>query len=131
MNSIRSAGHVVALFFLFLMVKPVVAAAPCDEFVATLPNFKRALCESASLQASTARSVSGRTIWMRDIKADKGAMRVLVVGAIHGDELSSASLALQWIQLAGQAPAGMQQAVHWRFIPVLNPEAQEVASQQM
>ena len=98
------------------------AAAPCDEFVALLPNVKRALCESAKLQASTARSVKGRTLWLRDIKADNASIRVLVVGAIHGDELSSASLALQWIELAQQPPVDTPQAVYWRFIPVLNPD---------
>lgn len=45
-------------------------------------------------------------------------VRVLIVGAIHGDELTSASLALRWIALAQQD--GMP--VHWRFVPVLNPD---------
>ncbi len=102
------------------------AAAPCDEFVARLPNVKRALCESAKLQASPARSVAGRTIFMRDIKADikpeAGALRVLVIGAIHGDEPSSASVALHWLQLASQATFDTPQPVHWRFIPALNPD---------
>ena len=94
---------------------------PCDEFVAKLPNVQRALCESAQLQASTARTVRGRTIWVRDIRPDNATVRVLVIGAIHGDELSSASLALHWIRLAGQ-PFDAPQAVHWRFIPALNQD---------
>ena len=94
----------------------------CDEFVAKLPNMQRALCESAQLQPSAARSIEGRTIWVRDIQPDNASLRVLVIGAIHGDELSSASLALHWIRLAGQAPADVPQAVHWRFIPALNPD---------
>ena len=98
------------------------AAAPCDEFVARLPNVQRSLCESAKLQASSAKSVSGRTLWMRDIRPEHPTLRVLVVGAIHGDELSAASVALQWIRLAGQAPADSPQSVHWRFIPALNPD---------
>ncbi len=96
--------------------------SPCDEFVAKLPNMQRALCESAQLQPSAARSIEGRTIWVRDIQPDNASLRVLVIGAIHGDELSSASLALHWIRLAGQAPADVPQAVHWRFIPALNPD---------
>jgi hypothetical protein len=43
---------------------------------------------------------------------------VLVVGAMHGDELSSASLALHWIQRATETPSN----AHWRFIPALNPD---------
>lgn len=100
----------------------IIAAALCDEFVARLPNVKRALCESANLQPSAARSVIGRTLWTRDIKAENATVRVLVIGAIHGDELSSASVALHWLKLAELAPADMPQAVHWRFIPALNPD---------
>ena len=97
-------------------------AAPCDEFVAKLPNVKRGLCESAKLQPSTARSALGRTLWMRDIKPDNATLRVLVIGAIHGDELSSASVALHWLRLAEQGAFDMPQVVHWRFIPALNPD---------
>ena len=46
---------------------------------------------------------------------------VLVVGGIHGDELSSAALPFHWIKLAAQGSGGAQ-AIHWRFVPVLNPD---------
>jgi protein MpaA len=49
-------------------------------------------------------------------------LRVLVVGGIHGDELSSATLALQWMRLAREELSGTAQPVHWRFIPALNPD---------
>ena len=113
---------VIGLLFSWLLAGPALAAGPCDEFAARLPNVKRPLCEAAALQASVARSVQGRTIWVRDVKPDNPTVRVLVIGAIHGDELSSASLALQWIRLASQPPVDMPQAVHWRFIPALNPD---------
>lgn len=111
-----------ALLALLLHAGSVHASPPCDEFVARLPNVKTALCEGARLQATSARSVNGRTLWMRDVKPENATLRVLVIGAIHGDELSSASLALQWIKLAEQAPADMPHPVHWRFIPALNPD---------
>lgn len=114
-------GLSVVGLFLGLSV-PAHAAAPCDEFAARLPNVKRSLCESAQLQPSAARSVKGRTLWTRDIKADNPTMRVLVIGAIHGDELSSASVALHWLKLAELSPVDMPQAIHWRFIPALNPD---------
>jgi predicted deacylase len=62
-----------------------------------LPNVQRALCEAAQLKPTGARSVKGRTLWVRDIKPERAAWRVLVVGAIHGDELSSAAVAFHWI----------------------------------
>ena len=106
------------------------AAPPCEEFAARLPNVKRALCDSAKLVASPAKSALGRSIYMRDIKADikanikteASALRVLVIGAIHGDEPSSASVALHWLQLASEGAFDTPQPVHWRFIPALNPD---------
>jgi murein peptide amidase A len=94
----------------------------CAEFAQRLPNLKRELCEAAQLQASGSRSVNGRALWLRDIKPPQPNLKVLVVGAIHGDEASSASVALHWIALAEKAPADPAQVIHWRFIPVLNPD---------
>ena len=97
------------------------SAVPCGELVATLPNVRRELCESARL-VPVARSVRNRLIYARDIVPTQPGLRVLVVGAIHGDELSSAAVALHWIRLAGQPPADTPQSIHWRFVPVLNPD---------
>lgn len=128
---------------LFLIASPIYAASTCSEFARKLPNVSHALCEAAALQPSPARSVQGRTILWRDVLpvAEPGAspaFRVLVVGAIHGDELSSASLALHWIALASAPQAQTTQTppepalpaahplhmrrVHWRFVPALNPD---------
>jgi protein MpaA len=96
-------------------------ATACDFFVRKLPNASRALCVAAELQPGAARSIKGVPLYSRDVKPEGAKLRVLVIGAIHGDELSSASLALHWIKLA-QDPTQMPQPVHWRFIPVLNPD---------
>ncbi|MEO6017154.1 MAG: M14 family zinc carboxypeptidase [Polaromonas sp.] len=74
------------------------------------------------MQPTPARSVNGQVLWMRDIRPEHASFRVLVVGAIHGDELSSAAVALHWIGLAEQTPADAPRAIHWRFVPVLNPD---------
>jgi murein peptide amidase A len=94
------------------------AARPCDEFYARLPNVSWALCEAAQLQPSSGKSVKGRIIYTRDVEPDDARLRVLVIGGMHGDELSSASVALHWIRLAQAAPA----STHWRFVPALNPD---------
>jgi len=90
----------------------------CDEFYARLPNVSWALCQYVNLQASEGRSVRGRTIYTRDVAYPQPQLRVLVIGGMHGDELSSASVALHWIRLAQGAPGH----VHWRFVPALNPD---------
>ncbi len=107
-----------ALATTLVLTTSAAGASLCDDFYARLPNVSRALCESAHLQASAARSVKGRIIYTRDLGPVAAPLRVLVVGAMHGDELSSASLALHWLRLAQLEAA----PVYWRFIPALNPD---------
>ena len=98
------------------------AQPPCAVFAARLPNLKKELCEAAQLQPTAARSVKGQTLWVRDMAPPNANLRVLVVGAIHGDELSSASVAFHWIKQAEQMPSDSPQTIAWRFVPVLNPD---------
>ena len=105
----RGPGHPLA---------DVPGSGPCREWVARLPHVKASLCAAAQLKPTVGRSVQGRTLYHRDVVAPDAKIRVLVVGAIHGDELSSASLALHWIQRATETPSN----AHWRFIPALNPD---------
>jgi hypothetical protein len=101
---------------------PAAPPTACDRFVARLPNLGKPLCQQAELVDSGARSVQGTPIYMRDVGEDNARLRVLVIGAIHGDELSSASVALHWIRLASDEKLDLPQSVHWRFVPVLNPD---------
>ena len=96
--------------------------AQCNDLVRRLPNVSPALCRDAQLVAGPAHSVKGRSILLRDMPVAGAKLRVLVLGGIHGDELSSTSVALHWIGLAGHDPAQFPQPVHWRFIPALNPD---------
>jgi protein MpaA len=114
------------LCFLILAIFSVAAHAvptrACLDFVSKIPNVSAALCNAAQLRDTSARSVSGRTIWGRDVPADDAALRVLVVGGIHGDEMSSSSLVFHWIGLAQIPPSDTPQPIHWRFLPALNPD---------
>jgi murein peptide amidase A len=101
-----------------VLAAPQASASNCDVLARKLPNVSLALCQAAQLQDSTARSVRGQPLWMRDLPVMDAKLRVLVVGGIHGDELSSAALALHWIALAKEIPA----QIHWRFVPLLNPD---------
>ena len=94
----------------------------CAEFLRRLPNVTAPACVAATLQASAAQSVKGRPLLMRDVLAPDAKLRVLVIGGIHGDELSSTSVAIQWIRLAEAAPSDTPHPVHWRFVPALNPD---------
>ncbi len=114
--------------------------AACQLLLPRLPTVDRALCESTRLAESGAHSRKGLPLYWRDVfpapasatpsrAARVGSpatvpppLRVLVVGAIHGDEPTSASLAMRWIGFAEKPERALRQPVHWRFIPALNPD---------
>lgn len=95
---------------------------PCPDFVRVVPNLKAWQCEGALLKSMQARSSKGRTLWGKDVGAEDAKLRVMVVGGIHGDEMSSVSLVFHWLKLAQTPPSDLPQAIHWRFIPSLNPD---------
>jgi murein peptide amidase A len=105
-------------FTTFLIASHAYSTPACIEFSKKLPNVSPQLCQQAQLKDSGARSVKGQPIFTQDLPKADAKIRVLVVGGIHGDELSSASLALHWLQLAKDIPFD----AHWRFIPLLNPD---------
>lgn len=113
----------VAALVALLLATTAQAKVNCDDLSRRLPNLPRKLCESSQLVDTGAYSVRGTPLYRADVPADtKPRLRVLVTGAIHGDELSSASVALHWLQLARSERFAMAQPVHWRFVPMLNPD---------
>lgn len=95
----------------------------CDEVARRLPNVTRAMCVKAGLTMGTARSLQGRPLFQRDVISANAHLRVLVVGGIHGDELSSTALVLNWINAAMEIPSN----IHWRFVPLMNPDGMLLA----
>jgi hypothetical protein len=113
----------------------------CKNMANHLPGVSQNLCLQANLVDTGARSVKGVPLLKRDVitlgddPASPAKIKVMVVGGIHGDELSSSALALNWIKLATQSstnqapnnaisntPASFAGGIHWRFIPMLNPD---------
>lgn len=94
----------------------------CRDYASKLPNLEAQQCERAALRDTQARSVQGRPIWSRDVAVSEPQLRVLVLGGIHGDEMSSSSLVFHWIGLAQSDSDLAAPAIHWRFIPTLNPD---------
>lgn len=105
------------------MVSIATPQAFCQQSVRRLPNVNLALCAQAQLSANGGRSVLGRPLFQRDVIPSSAQLKVLVIGGIHGDELSSTALVLHWIQHAIQTPAN----VHWRFVPLVNPDGMLLA----
>jgi protein MpaA len=94
------------------------AQAFCDQAVKRMPNVTMSLCARDLLSSNGGKSVWGRPFYQRDVISPNAQLKVLVIGGIHGDELSSSALVLHWIQQASQTPSN----VHWRFIPLINPD---------
>ena len=101
------------------------ASTACLLLVPRLPGVSYAQCAAAKLEESGAFSRNGVPLYWRDVKSRAPAnsaraepLRVLIIGSIHGDELTAGALALRWIPLASNTP----REVHWRFVPVANPD---------
>src|SRR5918999_3821814 len=93
----------------------------CRDVTRAIPQIKLTTCVSAGLKP-WAKSVNGRHIFLHEFKpAQRSIARVLVIGGIHGDELTSVSIVFRWIELLKQT-AGEAARYRWRVIPVLNPD---------
>jgi len=111
-------------YFLPLFLCSVLSAhaGVCNDLARVIPNVSTAQCEAAGLHELPARSVQGRPLLGRDVAASAATLRILILGGIHGDEMSSSALVFNWIPLALGAQNDAAHKVHWRFIPVLNPD---------
>jgi murein peptide amidase A len=110
---------------------PPIAALPetelrswCDPVTRVLPTIKLKPCLRAGLVPTGAKSVKGLPIMAREVVArglsgTGSAARVLVIGGIHGDELTSSSVVFRWLEWIDQAEAKPYQ---WQIVPVLNPD---------
>jgi len=79
-------------------------------------------CVRAGLRPSGGTSVNGLPILWRDFMPTSRRTtprRILLIGGIHGDELSSVSTVFQWMQRLENEPV---QLFHWRVIPCMNPD---------
>ncbi len=80
-------------------------------------------CLKAGLKPTGGATVSGIPLLYRDypatVRDGSTPHRVLMIGGIHGDELTSVSVSFQWMQrLAAQE----QRSFHWRVMPYVNAD---------
>jgi hypothetical protein len=93
----------------------------CRDVTRAIPQIKLNMCVSAELKP-WARSVNGRHIMLHEFTpAQRPIARILIIGGIHGDELTSVSIVFRWIERLKQ-PSGEAAQYQWRVIPVLNPD---------
>ncbi|HEV2611183.1 MAG TPA: M14 family zinc carboxypeptidase [Noviherbaspirillum sp.] len=95
----------------------------CKRLTPRLPGISMAMCEKAALVPTGASSYMGFPILAKRIPARTTAgakpVRVLLLGCIHGDELTASAIVFQWLQWINSAQA---QKFQWNVVPVLNPD---------
>ena len=94
----------------------------CLDIGYKLKSVSVSSCMHAALSESHETSVKGRPIVTREYPPlhNKAAQaRILLVGGIHGDELSSVSIVFNWMKKLDRYHSGL---FHWHIFPALNPD---------
>lgn len=127
---VRVAGCAgLCFFFMHPACANIVPASPpvdwCKRLSPRLPSISASNCADSALQPSGASSAQGFPILKRQFpavkngKANNKAVRVLLLGGIHGDELTASAIVFRWMQWMNTSPA---QDFYWDVVPVLNPD---------
>lgn len=93
----------------------------CTPLVARLPKISLHECLSSKLSPAGASSLNGFPLLIRDLPADARhtpAIRVLLLGGIHGDEQTSSAIVFKWL---GNLQSGAPE-FQWKIAPVVNPD---------
>jgi protein MpaA len=104
---------------------PMQSAEWCKRLVVRLPGVSHAMCEASALVPTGAYSQKGFPLLVRHIPALKKnvrgekPLRVLLMGGIHGDELTSSSIVFRWMKMM---PSAVSRQFEWRVMPVVNPD---------
>ncbi len=112
-----------------LAAPALAASATVDAWCDYLDNRLRSVsaesCRTQPFIAAEEVTPQGSPLVYRDIEAaarspgTEAEKRILVIGGIHGDELTSISIVFRWLEWMSLPEAG---AYRWRVIPLANPD---------
>jgi hypothetical protein len=96
----------------------------CRALDARLKSVELAPCLAEAWQAAPIRSVKGRALMALDVPPSAPAgnappLRILLIGGIHGDELSAVSIVFGWLPFLREGEARTR---HWLVAPLANPD---------
>ena len=94
----------------------------CQRISKRLASVSMKICETAELSPSGCESVNGFPLLVSEFapKIDREPRgRILVIGGMHGDELTSVSMVFRWIASLRQFHSGL---FHWHMVPMMNPD---------
>ncbi len=98
------------------------SAAICRRIGDKLASVGFDECMERQLELSGGAAVSGAPILIKEYPALPGQTprgRILLVGGLHGDEYSSATIVFKWLAILDRFHSGM---FHWRVSPLVNPD---------
>lgn len=96
----------------------------CDRLVPRMPTVDKALCVQGGFSTTGRVSQQGLPLIAKSVPATnknkkQRPLRVLLMGGIHGDELTSAAIVYRWVD-GMKGP--IAQSIDWRIMPVVNPD---------
>lgn len=95
----------------------------CKRMSDRLASVKYQSCIASELQTTGCHSATGTPILVREFPPIKNTTprgKVLVIGGTHGDELTSVSVTMRWIEQLSKNHTGL---FHWHMAPLMNPDA--------
>lgn len=101
----------------------VTVQAACEAISKRLASVELSDCINAKLKKTSCSSVKGFPLLVSEfapIDNRKPQGRILVIGGIHGDELTSVSIVFRWIEKLNKFHSGL---FHWHIIPLANPDS--------
>ena len=124
------ARHPSLISLMALLLLPAAALAGpidtwCEHLSKRLNSVSVDSCRTRNFVAARDVTPKGNLLVFRDITtANSGerapsVRRILVVGGIHGDELTSISTVFRWLDWIREPDAAIH---HWRMIPLANPD---------
>ncbi|MCP4042549.1 MAG: murein peptide amidase A, partial [Gammaproteobacteria bacterium] len=133
MSNLNTANWISALVVLILAGNVAAGASvkdvprdttrqACDRIAKRLASVKISDCDGPGYTPSGSTSVKGFPLFSRiypPLTTRKPQARILLIGGIHGDELSSVSIVFKWMRILNQHHSGL---FHWKLVPVLNPD---------
>lgn len=102
----------------------------CEALGKRLRSVDSKLCQQQNFKPDQHRSTHGHPLMMMEVpprsavsasakKPHARPIRILMIGGIHGDELTSVSIVFRWLPFLEEPPA---RAHHWRIAPLANPD---------
>ena len=94
----------------------------CNAISQRLASVEYSGCQAAKLEPSGCFSVDGFPILIREFPPRENREplgRILIVGGTHGDELTTVSVTMRWIEKLNKHHSGL---FHWHIVPMMNPD---------